>query len=317
MSTKEKEDDLKDLQKKIRFSTIIAIIIVTTVFSSYIGYLGIYKDLQISSDSGIWGTFGDFIGGLLNPIIAGLAFYWLTQSVLIQKKELSETQNVLKETENTQKKQRFENSFFALLEQMNSVYNKLDTQIASNKNHGNNYNIPNFTVIDRSILEELYISVFPYNRNTKDIEESYLTLQRNDSNISHYFRIIYQILKFILSNYDGNYNNGQSFDSLLSRPVTETEKFYSNIVRSFLSNEVTKLLAINCIDLDQNDIIYHLNRSDHLRLTNYKKFRALIERYAMLEHISDLNKMQKLTNYYDKTAFGNNKTAYLIRINSK
>lgn len=43
-----------------------------------------------------WGQFGDYLGGLLNPVVAFAAFYWLTQSVKLQKQELSETRAELK-----------------------------------------------------------------------------------------------------------------------------------------------------------------------------------------------------------------------------
>lgn len=45
-----------------------------------------------------WGQFGDFISGLLNPIVAGFAFYWLTRSVTLQKDELMATHQELKES---------------------------------------------------------------------------------------------------------------------------------------------------------------------------------------------------------------------------
>lgn len=35
-----------------------------------------------------WGQFGDFVGGVLNPLISFGAFYWLSTSVLMQKQEL-------------------------------------------------------------------------------------------------------------------------------------------------------------------------------------------------------------------------------------
>jgi hypothetical protein len=48
------------------------------------------------------GQFGDFVGGLLNPIVAYSAFYWLTQSVRLQKEELSETRAALVEAATAQ-----------------------------------------------------------------------------------------------------------------------------------------------------------------------------------------------------------------------
>ncbi|EJE52167.1 hypothetical protein PMI14_03145 [Acidovorax sp. CF316] len=48
-------------------------------------------------DQSKWGQFGDFIGGFLNPLVAFAAFYWLTQSVKLQKKELVDTRAALEE----------------------------------------------------------------------------------------------------------------------------------------------------------------------------------------------------------------------------
>lgn len=45
-----------------------------------------------------WGTFGDYIGGVMNPLVALAALYWLTRSVSIQKQELAETRKELAET---------------------------------------------------------------------------------------------------------------------------------------------------------------------------------------------------------------------------
>ena len=83
----------------------MAFSLIALIPTVYLVWFYFINNLPLSTDSSIWGTFGDFIGGILNPLIALLAFYWLTQSVLIQKTELSETQKVLKETEKAQKEQ--------------------------------------------------------------------------------------------------------------------------------------------------------------------------------------------------------------------
>lgn len=59
----------------------------------------------LSTSSSDWGTFGDYIGGILNPIMALFAFYWLTRSILIQKKELEESQNALRDSSKSQAEQ--------------------------------------------------------------------------------------------------------------------------------------------------------------------------------------------------------------------
>lgn len=95
--------EISDLAKSIKRAKILAFSLIALIPMVYLIWFYFINDLPLSTDSSIWGTFGDFIGGILNPLIALLAFYWLTQSVLIQKTELSETQKVLKETEKLKK----------------------------------------------------------------------------------------------------------------------------------------------------------------------------------------------------------------------
>jgi hypothetical protein len=63
-----------------------------------------------SADPASWGQFGDYIGGLLNPLVATLALIALVISIQIQKKELSETRAALE-------KQVSLDNLFSLLQQ--------------------------------------------------------------------------------------------------------------------------------------------------------------------------------------------------------
>lgn len=63
-----------------------------------------------SPDPATWGQFGDYIGGLLNPLVATLALLALVISIQIQKRELSETRAALE-------KQVSLDNLFSLLQQ--------------------------------------------------------------------------------------------------------------------------------------------------------------------------------------------------------
>ena len=75
------------------------------VIGLYLLNFGILLGYGVSAEVGAWGQFGDFVGGLLNPILAFLAFYWLTQSTLIQKQELSLSVKALTEAAEAQSEQ--------------------------------------------------------------------------------------------------------------------------------------------------------------------------------------------------------------------
>ena len=63
----------------------------------------IFKNL--SKDTGSWGTFGDYVGGILNPVIAAFAFYLIAKTYELQKRELEETRNLLEVSTDAQKNQ--------------------------------------------------------------------------------------------------------------------------------------------------------------------------------------------------------------------
>jgi hypothetical protein len=89
-----------NLDKRIEISIRVVISFVILVPTAFVFWFYFYLGLKPSGDPASWGQFGDYIGGVLNPIIAFSAFYWLATSVQMQKKELSETKDaLLKSTE--------------------------------------------------------------------------------------------------------------------------------------------------------------------------------------------------------------------------
>lgn len=77
-------------QRHISKETIIAIAILTGIaLIMACFYFANFND-QFSSNNGDWGTFGDYIGGILNPIIAAFAFYLIAKSYELQKIELKQ-----------------------------------------------------------------------------------------------------------------------------------------------------------------------------------------------------------------------------------
>ncbi|OUD68818.1 hypothetical protein BTN60_13960 [Vibrio parahaemolyticus] len=273
-----------DLTKTIKRSKNLAFFLIVAIPTTYLVWFYFVNNQSFSTDSSMWGTFGDFVGGLLNPLIALLAFYWLTQSVLIQKTELSETQNVLRETEKaqkeqalTQEKKRFEDTFFSLLNQLNTVHSGLSERLIVN-------DIPVASKISRL-----------HNAVIKSGKESYLDqrvtkMRESSSDTSHYFRVLYHILKFILQHSRFS-ADPVKFNVAIATDVSPTEKFYSNIVRSFLNKEVIQLLAINCIVDDPENDFY--------------KYRQLVERYSLLEHLHiEHDWQEELFERYGKSAFG-------------
>ncbi|MEJ7804855.1 MAG: hypothetical protein WKG03_02900 [Telluria sp.] len=83
--------DTNELGKDVRLSKYVLAVILFTAIGAYTyRFWG-----QPPGGPDAWGQFGDYLGGLMNPLIAFGAFYWLATSVLLQKTELAETRAAL------------------------------------------------------------------------------------------------------------------------------------------------------------------------------------------------------------------------------
>jgi len=280
--------ELKQLNRSVNLSLVFATVVFSILVGVYTYWFWFINDMTFSTDSSLWGTFGDFVGGILNPIIAFLAFYWLTRSVIIQKTELAATQKVLAETEKatkeqaiTQEKKRFEDTFHSLLSQLNTI----SQQITHEPTLQNSSQQSKLTVLHSRVLRS----------GEYDTELCVDRMRKNDADCSHYFRVLYQILMFIAMKHEFS-NFPENFDEAMKRERTESEKFYSNIVRSFVNMDATRLLAINCATLDESD--------------SYYKYRQLLERYEFLEHIrvEGMKSLSDIDSFYNKSAFGKHPT---------
>lgn len=83
------------------------------------------------------GQIGDFIGGILNPLIAFLALIWIAKGVKMQKQELEETKRALTDSAQAQKTQAIAsaalvqlNALTALVTALNNEESNINREIA-------------------------------------------------------------------------------------------------------------------------------------------------------------------------------------------
>lgn len=101
-STSDAPQDTNDISRQIDQWKLWVTGIGALLICAYVVWFGVIVQLAPTNDPDKFGTFGDFFGGLMNPIVAFAAFYWLTQSVKLQKQELSETRAELKKSADAQ-----------------------------------------------------------------------------------------------------------------------------------------------------------------------------------------------------------------------
>ncbi len=222
------------------------------------------------------GQFGDQFGSV-NALFSGLAFAGLIFTIFLQKKELAyqreeltQTREELKgqkeqleEQNKTLRIQRFENTFFKMMELQQQIVNDLTTTVYDKENRETR----EYTFQGRNLFyyffneAKFYINV---NRQTHKVDGfrevlKYKGFSEYDnffvtSYFDHYFRHLYRILKFIKQNEDW---------------LTFEEQYkYSSILRATLSRFELVWLFYNGI-------------SDN----GYEKLKPLMEDYSLLKNI--------------------------------
>lgn len=188
------------------------------------------------------GTFGDMFGAI-NSLFSGLAFALLIVALYLQKEELEETrkelkgqkEQLIKQNENLYQ-QRFENTFFHLLNFLNDFINSIDVPLFGKDSKG------------RNSFERFYHKLtgqFANVRNKpefetfeKKIKASYSSLLSEYKNhLGTYFNNIYNILE------------------LIDKSDISNKSYYSNILRSQLSTYEVILLFYHSIGEDGIQII--------------------------------------------------------------
>lgn len=269
--------------KKTIFTFFYYLILSTIVFIISIYTFDIIKFLNDTTHS--FGTFGDFAGGVLNPLLMFITFLAILFTILIQIKEFKLGRKEAKKTATSLNTQAIENTFFNLINlHHNNISNiKLDL---NNLNLDSDYKIKFnqiLTKLGKSLLtinnlalignfhddkEKLNLTfrgmdcfeVIIECLSSEDIKHpihTYKHIQDNYNYIfGHYFRNLYQIL-LIIDSYDNKIMNAK-----------EKNK-YIKILRAQLSTSELTLLFLNCLD----------------GICDSGKFKEYLIKYSFLEHI--------------------------------
>lgn len=108
-------DQNKPLLSQPNWLLWIPLLISAVVLGAYVWN---FVQQPLSDNAGTWGTFGDYFGGLLNPVIAACTLFVAMRVWELQKTELKATQKTLEQ-------QRGEQRFFDLLNLYLSSVNSL------------------------------------------------------------------------------------------------------------------------------------------------------------------------------------------------
>jgi len=257
---------------KVVLWSFILIVPMVTAFFWQVNF-----SLSTTIDSGKWGTFGDFFGGVLGSFwaLCGVGLFYVAlkeqradfktnQKALIaqvealnlqtkefeaQRDELQLTREIFNEQAKTLKQQRLESTYFSLL----NLYNKMKADLnAGSEEPGY------FKGLKNELFAAEVINKLPLENHNRS-KEIYLNIfYKYKDELAQYFRLVYRIIKFI-------------DDSTIS----DSEKFrYIKILRSQLSEP--EMVALN-----------------YNSLTDYgKNSYQLILRYNLLKHFTCTSKIE-------------------------
>lgn len=267
---KELSNTNTDLLIFISFIRIMFKVVYLVLFAYFLKF--VINIPILSDDKGDWGTFGDYMGGVLNPILAFMSFMALLYTIKLQSEELKATREELarsaKAQENSEKalaeqsqifqQQQFESTFFGLFEQINKAADKILSQIDNKIDSEKNPSNPLGKLYGEHKNDDKSYSEYKESLDKKSLDIKFDNLiKRLDtipefSHFKQYASLVYQTLKFIDS------SNG-----------IEDKKKYSSILRASIPFQLLQLLAINAV-------------RDRKSFEGYKKY---IEKYAFLEHM--------------------------------
>jgi hypothetical protein len=203
-----------------------------------------------------------------NPIAAlfsGLAFLGVIYAVILQKQELSLQRKELELTRDelkgqkeqleaqnaTLSKSNFDETFFQLLRLHHEIVASIDLRSGGNiTSSGRDC----FKVFYGRLRAELVAATGTNNgpNTLRSIDEAFVSfMSENEANLGHYFRSLYNLLKYV------------------DQSLVQNKRLYTNLVRAQLSKNELLVLFYDCLSSLGNE-----------------KFKPLAERYSLFKTVS-------------------------------
>lgn len=231
----------------IGITVVIALVVGYGIFLLYVSWPVYFGNVDKA------GVFGDSFG-VLTSLFSGIAIVLIFVTILLQKKELAIVKGQLNAQNTTLEKQNFESTFFQLLRLHNETTNSVEYKYEGQPSKGRKCFVSLFVEFTGD-----YGNLSRDGSDEKDmINQAYNSFYgRHKHEVSHYFRTIYAVVKFIESS------------------GVENVELYVNLIRVQLSDRELLLL------------FYHSLGDDG------KELKPLIEKYGLFESLPRVNLLRQ------------------------
>jgi hypothetical protein len=108
-----------------------AVLIIVAVFSAYLVKFYFILDYSVSNTQSVWGNFGDYAGGILNPILSFITIVLLIKSLDFQKESNNSLEGQLAKNEQLGKLRSFESLFFNMIDAQKNLFDSFQIVVPS------------------------------------------------------------------------------------------------------------------------------------------------------------------------------------------
>lgn len=217
-----------------------------------------------------FGEWGDFFGGVLNPLFTLLTFTGVLITIVLQQTELREARaemrrsaDALQEQAIGLQRQNFESTFFRMLSVHTALVGAIDlVDDQGRTTRGRDCFNVFYTRLNKIYREQLEKSNGKYSDENVLLLSYQLFWKKHQVELGHYFRYLYNVVRFVK-------------ESLYS------EGPYIRLLRAQLSDQETLLLFYNCV-ASQHGERFKALAEDFSLLDNMPKIRVLKEQHLQL-----------------------------------
>lgn len=277
MNTSQKDQETKKTMVGLNVALAVALTAALSVIALY--FFNFPDGLSKENDK--WGTFGDFFGGTVNPILGFISFIALITTIRLQLQELSQTRAELKRSADAQQstekhlekqsatmeKQQLENSFHSLLIHHNSLIRELSQPLKSIpmkiRNHPGYYERSNGEINPSSI--EFIRDFCLEHRNIEGAAHEVLYLEPI---LNNYIDVLLVLLDFIEEK--GTLKENETTE--LTNSEESISKSLGTVLSAFITNDMRLILATySSIEAEEKNKKLHYHLEKFKMLTGLKK----------------------------------------------
>lgn len=294
------EEQLENLKTRIRLawgairrSYILILVLVATVPIVLVG-MAVVAHFQLGADipwlavrnaktAEHWGQIGDFVGGVLNPVLSFFAFLAVLINLILQRHDLALARTEAREAYENQKaqslifekqnenveKQNFEATFFRLLD----VHSQHSITASLTPKHDDERLVG--AECFAWISDNMFPTVTYGAKPVVVVADRVKTFAAEYSSaLARYFLNLHQILKYIDSYGDKSGLRQAAYPKMKAwraiRYYSE-QRVYANILRAQLSNDEQCAVFINCLNPRWSELRYYVEKFSLLKGVDFKE----------------------------------------------